>query len=98
MCAEQRSVATICWTKSIARPQRRGLVSLSIKIYPSFAARRAHSVRVAFASDDAGQLPGEDAIGIGLVGAAADSALGDHQPGQLQVGAVGRDPWGTSRS
>ena len=28
----------------------------------------------------------------------ADSALGDHQPGQLQEGAVGGDPWGISRS
>ena len=28
----------------------------------------------------------------------ADSALGVHQPGQLQVGAVEGDPWGTSRS
>ena len=60
MCVEQRSIATICWTKSIARPQRRDLVSLSIKIYPSCAARRAHSVRVALASGDAGQLSGED--------------------------------------
>ena len=60
MCVEQRSIAMICWKNRIARPQRRGLVSLSIKIYPSCAARRDHSVRVVIASDDAGQLSGED--------------------------------------
>ena len=63
MGVEQRSIATICSTKLIARPQRRGLVSLSKKIYPSYAARRENSVRVIIASDDAGQLSGEDGDG-----------------------------------